>query len=250
MAARLARLGKELERLANDPGPGVSAWPVNDSMNNLEAQIDGPDDSPFANSTYSLSVEIPDRYPFEPPRVRFLTPIYHPNIDSDGRICLDTLKMQPQGSWSPSMNINTVLLTIRILMGSPNADDGLVPDITEEYKRDRNLWWRKAAEHAQLNASNKTLIQNAASNTATNSSSSLNTEGQSGTGKIHAAGSIGHKGAAETSGSSSNEKMTEKKVSTASTSESSSDSDEEYEDDDDSCVNSDCEAQPVKKQRV
>ena len=153
MAARIARITKELIMLANDPGPGISAWPVDESdMMHLQAQIQGPQESPYQGGLYNLTVDIPDRYPFEPPRVRFITPIYHPNIDSDGRICLDTLKMQPHGSWSPSVNINTLLLTIRVLMSNPNADDGLVPDITEEYKRDVTLWMRKAVEHTKLNA--------------------------------------------------------------------------------------------------
>jgi ubiquitin-conjugating enzyme E2 T len=149
----LSRLKKELEMLQTDPGPGISAWVVDDAnILNLEAQIEGPEDSPFKEGTYRLSVHVPERYPMEPPRVRFMTPIYHPNIDSEGRICLDTLKMQPQGCWSPSININTVLLTIRVLMAQPNAEDGLVPDITEEYKRDVNMWKKKALLHSRANA--------------------------------------------------------------------------------------------------
>lgn len=139
--------------LATDPGPGISAWVVDEAnILNMEASIEGPEGSPFGEGSYRLSVQVPERYPLEPPRVRFVTPIYHPNIDSEGRICLDTLKMQPQGCWSPSININTVLLTIRVLMAQPNAEDGLVPDITEEYKRDINLWKKKALEHTRLNA--------------------------------------------------------------------------------------------------
>jgi ubiquitin-conjugating enzyme E2 T len=143
----LGRLKRELEMLATEPGPGVSAWPIDDNIVNLQAQIQGPEDSPYAEGTYTLNMKIPDRYPMDPPSIRFITPIYHPNIDSDGRICLDTLKMQPQGTWSPSININTLLLTIRLLMAQPNADDGLVLDITEEFKRDPVLWRRKAQQH-------------------------------------------------------------------------------------------------------
>ena len=69
------------------------------------------------------------RYPFEPPSVQFITPIYHPNIDSSGRICLDTLNMPPKGAWKPSLNIPTVLSTVRLLLEHPNPDDGLMADI-------------------------------------------------------------------------------------------------------------------------
>ena len=145
--------------LATDPGPGICAWAEDENIMLLHAQIQGPNDSPYVEGLFQLSITVPDKYPFEPPSVRFVTPIYHPNIDSDGRICLDTLKMQPHGSWSPSINLNTLLLTIRVLMGCPNPDDGLVPDITEEYKRDRELWKRKASEHTKLHATTNNIIE-------------------------------------------------------------------------------------------
>jgi len=95
------RLVRELNQLASDPAPGVSAWAVDDdNMMELEAMILGPSESPYDGGSFMLKIQIPPQYPFEPPHVRFKTPIYHPNIDSEGRICLDTLKMQPQGSWS------------------------------------------------------------------------------------------------------------------------------------------------------
>ena len=131
------RIAKELAMISRDPAPGISCSATDEGKNrDLEGVILGPEDSPYARGTFRLSVGVSERYPFEPPRVRFITPIYHPNIDSDGRICLDTLKPQPQGSWSPATNINTLLLSIRLLMARPNADDGLVPDITEQYRTD------------------------------------------------------------------------------------------------------------------
>lgn len=61
----------------------------------MRIEITGPEYSPYENGIFELDLSITDRYPFEPPKLRFITPIYHPNIDSTGRICLDLLKMPP-----------------------------------------------------------------------------------------------------------------------------------------------------------
>lgn len=64
----------------------------------------------------------------EPPKLRFITPVYHPNIDAEGRICLDLLNPPPKGAWKPSLNIGTLLSSIALLLADPNPDDGLVTD--------------------------------------------------------------------------------------------------------------------------
>lgn len=64
------------------------------------------------------------------PKVRFLTKIYHPNIDRLGRICLDVLK----NNWSPALQIRTILLSIQALLSSPNPDDPLANEVAEEWK--------------------------------------------------------------------------------------------------------------------
>jgi len=95
---------------------------------------------------------VPQRYPFEPPKVCFVTPIYHPNIDSAGRICLDILNMPPKGAWKPSLNVSTVLTSIRLLMSHPNPDDGLMVDITQQYVTDRPQFERIATERTRQHA--------------------------------------------------------------------------------------------------
>ena len=151
-SVRLGRVKKELERLKKDPPYGVSCWPNEGRIDCLEAKLVGAKETAYEGGVFKLEIHLPDRYPFEPPQVKFITKIYHPNIDSAGRICLDVLKSPPQGSWKPSQNLSTILTSIQLLLSEPNPDDGLMADISQEYKQDRPAFLKKAKEWVDLYA--------------------------------------------------------------------------------------------------
>ena len=102
----------------------------------------GPDDSPFQGGVFFLNVQFPTDYPFKPPKLSFTTRIYHPNINSNGSICLDILKDQ----WSPALTISKVLLSISSLLTDANPNDPLVPEIAHIYKNDRSRYDNTARE--------------------------------------------------------------------------------------------------------
>lgn len=97
--------------------PGISAFPNNpENLLLWTATIYGPDETPYAGLTFKLSFDFPSTYPYAAPTVLFKTPIYHPNVDFSGRICLDILK----DKWSAVYNVQSVLLSLQSLLGEPN----------------------------------------------------------------------------------------------------------------------------------
>ncbi|XP_063561180.1 ubiquitin-conjugating enzyme E2 C-like [Gorilla gorilla gorilla] len=75
----------------------------------------------YEDLRYKLSLELPRGYPYNVPMVKFLTPCYHPNMDTQGNICLDILK----DKWSALYDVRTILLSIHSLRGEPNIDSSL-----------------------------------------------------------------------------------------------------------------------------
>ena len=143
MAQALKRIQKELTEFNKEPPEGFSAGPVDDSdMFKWEASITGPEESPFENGTFQLSIEFPKDFPFKPPKVEFTTKVYHPNVKSTGTICLDILK----DAWSPDITVSKLLLAIQNLLINPNIDHPLEPEIAELYKKDKNAYDKNAKE--------------------------------------------------------------------------------------------------------
>ncbi|MHB1952557.1 MAG: ubiquitin-conjugating enzyme E2 [Sulfobacillus sp.] len=147
MAAK--RIAKELNDIEKDPPSNCSAGPDNpDNLFKWVATVMGPEDSPYYGGVFNLTINFPSEYPFKPPKVQFVTKIYHPNISRTGMICLDILKDQ----WSPALTVSKMLLSICSLLTDPNPNDPLDPEVALVYRENRQvfeetarLWTRKYA---------------------------------------------------------------------------------------------------------
>ncbi|TLD19274.1 hypothetical protein PspLS_09903 [Pyricularia sp. CBS 133598] len=122
MSSRLRRVAKELQDIQNDrDNSGVMASAINESdLTHLRGSFPGPPGTPYEGGTYVVDIIIPDTYPFKSPIMKFETKMWHPNVSSQtGVICLDTLG----AGWSPVGTIKMALLSLRMLLESPNPRD-------------------------------------------------------------------------------------------------------------------------------
>uniref|UniRef100_A0A1A8JZC1 Ubiquitin-conjugating enzyme E2 C n=1 Tax=Nothobranchius kuhntae TaxID=321403 RepID=A0A1A8JZC1_NOTKU len=135
------RLQQELMTLMMSGDKGISAFPESDNLFKWVGTIDGAQGTVYEGLRYRLSLEFPAGYPYHAPRVKFVTPCFHPNVDDQGFICLDILK----DKWSALYDVRSILLSIQSLLGEPNNESPLNTTAAE-------LWSNQSAFKAHLHA--------------------------------------------------------------------------------------------------
>ena len=91
-----------------------------------------PDSGFWKNATYKFKFDIPDHYPHSPPKIHCETKIYHPNINLEGKVCLNILRED----WKPVLDINAVIYGLIFLFYEPNPDDPLNHEAAELFRKD------------------------------------------------------------------------------------------------------------------
>ncbi|KAG5418126.1 UBC12 [Candida metapsilosis] len=104
---------------------------------NFDLQII-PQDGYYKNGKFKFKIEIGHNFPIDPPKIKCLNKIYHPNIDLDGNVCLNILRED----WSPVLSLNSVLIGLNFLFLEPNPNDPLNKEAANMLVKDKKQFER------------------------------------------------------------------------------------------------------------
>ncbi|CAH0577953.1 unnamed protein product [Chrysodeixis includens] len=154
-AKRIKREFKEVMKSEEVAGGTIKLELINDSWTELQGEIAGPPDTPYEGGTFLLEIKVPETYPFNPPKIRFMTKIWHPNVSSvTGAICLDILKDQ----WAAALTLRTVLLSIQALLSAAEPNDPQDAVVAKQYREDIELFNLTARHWTNAYAGGPTAI--------------------------------------------------------------------------------------------
>lgn len=117
----IKQISRELCELTQSPLEGIRVVFNEDDITNVQADIDGPADTPYYGGSFRVRLVLGKNFPTSPPKGFFVTKIFHPNVGRNGEICVNTLKKD----WKQDLGIKHILLTIKCLLIVPNPESAL-----------------------------------------------------------------------------------------------------------------------------
>ncbi|XP_064394756.1 ubiquitin-conjugating enzyme E2 G2-like isoform X1 [Halichondria panicea] len=143
----LKRLMAEYKQLTLNSPEGIVAGPKSEeNFFEWEAMISGPEDTSFEGGVFITELVFPPDYPLSPPKMRFISEMFHPNVYQDGRVCISILHTpgdDPLGyetaaeRWSPVQSIEKILLSVVSMLAEPNDESGANVDASKMWRDNR-----------------------------------------------------------------------------------------------------------------
>ncbi len=144
------RLVEELDKLMNDPDInncfGVDYWnpdAPNPDVFHWQITLIPPQGTDYEGGFFKLEAKFSEEYPLYAPKMKFLTKIYHCNVDDLGHICLNTIKEK----WTKSFTMEDVLNHIIILLYKQNPESPLNDPAADLYKKSRSEFKEKVKQY-------------------------------------------------------------------------------------------------------
>lgn len=96
----------------------------------------------YKQGIFKFKVTINDNYPIDPPKVRCIPKIYHPNIDLEGNVCLNILREE----WTPALDMYRVIMGLLVLFSEPNPSDPLNKEAANVLLKDKRKFERNVSD--------------------------------------------------------------------------------------------------------
>ena len=136
------RITKELTDIKkNALPPGIDSITVDDTNMLCWKILLAPLHAPYDKGSFRVHVDFSAEYPFKPPKVNFRTPIYHPNVDEKGQICLPIIAPE---NWKPATKMDQVLRVLTDIIKDPEPEHPLRAELAEEFVKNRALFNKNA----------------------------------------------------------------------------------------------------------
>lgn len=146
------RLAKELSDIKSSGLKTFRDIEVDDSNILFWRGVILPESAPYNKGAFKIEINFPAEYPFKPPKITFVTKIYHPNIDEKGQVCLPIISTD---NWKPATRTDQVIQSLIALVNDPEPEHPLRADLAEEFTKDKKKFMKNAEEHTKKNAAKR-----------------------------------------------------------------------------------------------
>jgi len=148
-------LQNQLKKIQSDPVEGVAVELNGDNLHEWKVYIEGPKDTFYSGGIFQLSMKFPNDYPMSPPVVLFTSDFWHPNVYTDGKVCISILHPPghdemsgelPGERWLPTQTVTTILLSIISLLSDPNFSSPANVDASVEWRKDKVSYGKRITQ--------------------------------------------------------------------------------------------------------